>query len=60
MKQSIRPIYAFAEFPYLGADKAVGRSCSVRSVEADHFAVLNGDGEAARIGTVERTGRVDN
>jgi hypothetical protein len=60
MKQSIRTMHTFAKFPYLGADESVGGGCSVRSVEADYFPMLNGDGEAARIGTIERTGRVDN
>jgi len=56
MKQSIRPIHAFAELPYLGADKSVSGGCSVRSVEVHHFAMLNGDGEGARIGAIEWTG----
>jgi hypothetical protein len=56
MKQSIRPIHTFAEFPYLGADESVRGGGSVRSVEADHFAMLNGDREAARIRTIEGTG----
>ena len=59
IEQAIRTVHALAELPDLRADVAVGDRILARSVDRDDLAVLHGDGEAARIGTIERTGGFD-
>ena len=50
---------ALAELSHLGADVPVGDGVLARPVDRDHSPVLHRDGEAARVGTIERTRRLD-
>ena len=59
VEQAIGSVDALAELPHLRADVAVGDRVLARSVDGDDLAVLHGDGEAARVGAVERTGGFD-
>ena len=53
MEDAIRAVDALIELPHLCANVAVGDRVLVRAVDPDHSSVLNGDGEAAGVGTVE-------
>ena len=59
IEQTVGTVHALAESADLRADIAVGDRILVRSVDRDHLAVLHRDGEAARVGTVERARRLD-
>jgi hypothetical protein len=59
IEQTIGTVHAVAEFSYLGADVAVGDRIFPRAVDLNDLSVLHRYREAARIGTIERTGRFD-
>ena len=58
-ENAVGPVDALVELPHLGADEAVGDRVALRAVDGEHLAVLHRHGEAAGIGTVERTRSVD-
>jgi hypothetical protein len=56
MQEPIGSVDAIAELPDLGADEPIGGGIAMRAIDVDHLAVMNCDGEAARIRAVEWTG----
>ena len=59
VQQAIGSVDALAELAHLGADVAVGDRVPARPVDRDDLAGVHGDGQAARVRTVQRTRGLD-
>ena len=59
IEKPVGAVHALAELPHLRADVALGDGIDGAAVDGEHFSLLHGDVERARVRAVERTSGLD-